>query len=595
MAPALPLLGTLGLSLLVGGGRAGGAGAPTHAVSGCRAAVVELMSGSAGSSTGTCGAGASAAEPDAALAGLAGYYTLAPAEWAGVAEQARPVFHQRYCPNATSPAACVGAAFLYHSDGHWVVARRLWAPPRGYHAVLHAPSDAHSPGDAGGWQLVSPVGGVAQPTAGVSLRCVAEREGAAPQCERHPTRVRFAQHLGEAAAASLRRVALPPDIADPAVPSWRHRVLTFPLLAASDCRKVVELAESHAAHRGGWWSDRHGKHTTVDIQVDERAPALDTMLRPMVTALETFVSAEASLRANGEQIELVFNDVFVVKYDSANGGQRSLGMHVDGSLVSFQLALNDFHGSTAEFAGGGTYLQPMDCIVSLRMGEVMTFPGQLIHGGVALTDGVRYALVGFGNRKVAAHQAGSGSDSGNAAGGYYDQPAGVDTGDAFRVVEGSARGPRLVVHVAAPPLDNSPGQHAACKRKSSDEGTNTSSCSTTAADRDQAVALGVSVAWDGCPAPHGVGGAGFSLGLHTTDQDVGVLWVHHQRILNCKSSSLGSHTADLSLPLAMGFKEAHNTVLFAYPPNHTFAASKLSVGPQLPAEDAGAAVFPWYM
>jgi len=44
------------------------------------------------------------------------------------------------------------------------------------------------------------------------------------------------------------------------------------------------------AARGGWWSDRHGKHTTVDIQVDQRAPALHTLLQPTVTALETLVS-----------------------------------------------------------------------------------------------------------------------------------------------------------------------------------------------------------------------------------------------------------------------------------------------------------------
>ena len=63
--------------------------------------------------------------------------------------------------------------------------------------------------------------------------------------------------------------------------------------------------------------------------------------------------------------------------------------------------------------------------------------------------------------------------------------------------------------------------------------------------------LGVSVGWEGCPA--GLGEDGFELQWLTTDQDVGVLWLHHQRRLDCDTSLLGSHTADLTLPLACAY------------------------------------------
>jgi len=215
-------------------------------------------------------------------------------------------------------------------------------------------------------------------------------------------------------------------------------------------------------------------------------------------------------------------------------------MHVDGSLVSFQLALNDH---TEEFRGGGTYLQAMDCVVSLRMGEVMTFPGQLIHGGVATTDGVRYALVGFGNRKMPQKQ------TNQAAGdGYYDQPAGVSTGDPFVVVEGTARGPRLQLLGGAASLEHSTAGHHqhGCEPESGDDADTASSCSNAAADLpQQGVALGVSVAWEGCPAAYVHAAAGFALGLHTTDQDVGVLWVRDsgqalRATESCNTTVLGS-------------------------------------------------------
>ena len=35
-----------------------------------------------------------------------------------------------------------------------------------------------------------------------------------------------------------------------------------------------------------------------------------------------------------------FDDVFIVKYSAKTGEQASLGLHVDGSAMSFQIALN---------------------------------------------------------------------------------------------------------------------------------------------------------------------------------------------------------------------------------------------------------------
>ena len=310
----------------------------------------------------------------APAAATQGYYMLAPRSWPNVSTQSRPAFHQRYCPNATAPSACVGAHFLYFSAGHWIVARRMWSPPNGYHAVLAAAIATDSPGDATSW-LMATTGVEVE----VAVRCVPPR-AAPPRCRRFQGLASAksgvaAATLGPTASAKVRHIALPPSLVDPATdPSWYHGVHVFPFLDPGQCNQVIDLAEAHAASQGGWRSDRHGKHPTVDIEV-RRAKPLQDLLAPSLHTLSEFVSAETLGRS-----EIDFDDVFVVKYDHSAGGQRSLGIHVDGSQVSFQVALN--HASQqngasrvvfdrrstleagknqtklrSEYTGGGTYLQ----------------------------------------------------------------------------------------------------------------------------------------------------------------------------------------------------------------------------------------------
>eukprot|EP01047_Picozoa_sp_COSAG01_P003491 COSAG01_NODE_104_length_26171_cov_96.617612_17_plen_586_part_00 len=349
-----------------------------------------------------------------AMAGkLSGYYSMSPKGWPGVSEQGRPVYHQGYCPNATSPDVCVGTHFLYHYIGHWLLARRLWAEPGSYHVVLQSRSHARYPDDAVNWHAVPKVdGAIALPSPNLRARCVTPRRSAAPQCN---------ASRGAAIKRQLVRQVKAPHIV--AQRSWRKYIHTFSLLDASACRDIVALAEEHAASRGGWLTARHGKHRTVDIQVDGHAAALNSRLRPTLAVLEKLMSSQRGKNAD----QITFRDVFVVKYDSDNGGQQSLKLHVDDSVVSFQLALNA-HGT--DFTGGGTYFQSMDCIAALQMGECITFPGKLIHGGAVVTAGVRYILVGFGKSRADRESC-------------YDEPTGVSTGDPFRVVEGAMHGPRL--------------------------------------------------------------------------------------------------------------------------------------------------------
>ncbi len=84
----------------------------------------------------------------------------------------------------------------------------------------------------------------------------------------------------------------------------------------------------------------------------------------------------------------------------------------------------------------------------------------------------------------------------------------------------------------------------------------------------------------------------FSYGRRTTSEDVGLVWLHHRRYLECTQSA-ALRTADLMLPLPNGFVAAHTVILLAFPPNHTFTASKLVLGGPLPAPSDPAAIFPY--
>ena len=90
-----------------------------------------------------------------------------------------------------------------------------------------------------------------------------------------------------------------------------------------------------------------------------------------------------------EQLE--FRDLFVVKYSTTLGGQHELGMHMDGSVFSFNILLS--HASA--FDGGGTYFEPTAQTVRPPQGSAVCHSGQVRHSGLAITRGERYLLVGF--------------------------------------------------------------------------------------------------------------------------------------------------------------------------------------------------------
>lgn len=219
------------------------------------------------------------------------------------------------------------------------------------------------------------------------------------------------------------------------------------------CTMLIAAAERHTAANGGWVSTRHtGPYSTLDFEVSE-APEIRDWIRPKVQTilLRTMASlflhhagaagagagtsagagagvgaaaAAAGAGAGGTRLkaDLVLRELFVVKYEAASGGdgssvdrtptsedsdgggsggatgqdtkQAGLRLHRDGHLLSFSILLSEPHG--VDFDGGGTRLETIGLSVCPEhAGDVFMHSGRMLHGGTAVTRGVRYIIVGF--------------------------------------------------------------------------------------------------------------------------------------------------------------------------------------------------------
>ena len=93
-------------------------------------------------------------------------------------------------------------------------------------------------------------------------------------------------------------------------------------------------------------------------------------------------------------------DAFIVKYNAAEG-QRELRPHRDGSVFSFNVALNELD----EYDGGGTSFRLLQrgqdsnnataAVIRSDRGRILAHSSALVHGGNPIESGIRYVLVAF--------------------------------------------------------------------------------------------------------------------------------------------------------------------------------------------------------
>ena len=156
-------------------------------------------------------------------------------------------------------------------------------------------------------------------------------------------------------------------------------------LGAEDCTTLITQAEALSTKQGSWRStQRHFNYPTEDISLD-RLPAAAGVRHKLSNTLFEPAAAEFC----GGECDVVVAEAFVVRYHES--GQRMLEPHIDGHMLSFNVAL-----STEGFTGGGTrFLRPNRTVRLTSVGDALVHPARVWHEGLPVTEGARYILVGF--------------------------------------------------------------------------------------------------------------------------------------------------------------------------------------------------------
>jgi hypothetical protein len=151
-------------------------------------------------------------------------------------------------------------------------------------------------------------------------------------------------------------------------------------------RKVASLLRVDVIK---WTDKRHSSYPTVDIPI---AAMPDDLRNHIVLLINERVISRLCSSTGFSDGQLKLIDLFLVKYEvDGEGGQRSLDLHSDGSLLSFNILIND----PSDFTGGGTYFEAIEKVFTPEKGHCIAHWGKLMHAGREITSGVRMILVGF--------------------------------------------------------------------------------------------------------------------------------------------------------------------------------------------------------
>lgn len=176
---------------------------------------------------------------------------------------------------------------------------------------------------------------------------------------------------------------------------------THPIFTINECQMIINEAEQKA-HQMGWTTSRHGNYPTTDIPIVELPTTLQFLKHALLERIYPLLRTQFGniLPNNGKS--LCVADGFIVKYDATaqDGGQTELKPHRDGSILSFNIALNP----STDYDGGGTWFASLllpnnnpnnEPVVRIDVGQIVTHSSSLLHGGHGITSGQRYIMVCF--------------------------------------------------------------------------------------------------------------------------------------------------------------------------------------------------------
>ncbi len=164
---------------------------------------------------------------------------------------------------------------------------------------------------------------------------------------------------------------------------------TNQIFTTLECQSIITEAE-YIAHQMGWTTNRHGNYPTTDIPIVELPNTMKFLRKALVQRIYPLLRTQFGECLPNGGLSLRVADGFIVKYD-AEGGQAELKPHRDGSVLSFNIALNP----ATDFVGGGTWFDSLKDAVKIDEGEMVSHASGILHGGHAISSGKRYILVAF--------------------------------------------------------------------------------------------------------------------------------------------------------------------------------------------------------
>ena len=171
------------------------------------------------------------------------------------------------------------------------------------------------------------------------------------------------------------------------LPSLKRPHVVKKVWSISECERVLSGVLAYTK-KSGWTSQRHRGHaSTRDVQSRE-VEAVDMWVR---TSIKERLWPLLARRHDLDLESFAFRDLFFVKYSAEKSGQCGVGIHRDGTVLSFNILLN----SEDDFEGGGTYMEATDVVHTISRGDCLVHSGKVRHGGSPISSGNRFILVGF--------------------------------------------------------------------------------------------------------------------------------------------------------------------------------------------------------
>ena len=154
------------------------------------------------------------------------------------------------------------------------------------------------------------------------------------------------------------------------------------LFHKEECKKIIEYIESNNLT----WTNYGSLGANNDLNLSELNNELQDVI--LFRIIELLYKISKMYNINMNDLDLLSNSPFIIRYDK---NKTDLESHKDNSDISFVVLLNN------DFKGSGTYFNDLDKTLELNIGEVLIFPGQLVHSAKPITSGKRYVLSGFIN------------------------------------------------------------------------------------------------------------------------------------------------------------------------------------------------------